>query len=134
MSLPPFRGKVRMGVLSNSPGGGNAVYWPRVKEILDGIMERWKARRGRDPLPGIHKFYWDSAQELAESVLSGTRAIEPGIPGQETQFVQALARTVGTWGRMPLRGPFLSPEEIDEIVTWIDAGMPQGPPQDTSPT
>ena len=105
----------------------NVVYWPRVKEILDGIMERWKQRRGRDPLPGIHRFYWDSAQQLAESVLSGTRAIEPGVPGRETQFVRALARSVGTSGRMPLRGPFLSEEEIDEIVSWIDAGMPEGP-------
>jgi len=106
----------------------NVVYWPRVKEILDGIMERWKQRRGRDPLPGIHRYYFDSPQQLAECVLSGTRAIEPGIPGRETQFVRALARAVGSWGRMPLRGPFLSVEEIDEIVSWIDGGMPEGPP------
>ena len=106
----------------------NAVYWPRVKEILDGIMERWVKRRGRKPLPGIHRYYWDSPQQLAESVLSGVRAIEPGVPGRETQFVRALARSVGTWGRMPLRGPFLSEEEIDEIVSWIDAGMPECPP------
>ena len=105
----------------------NVVYWPRVKEILDGIMERWKERRGRDPLPGIHRYYWDSPQQLAECVLSGIRAIEPGVPARETQFVRSLARTVGTWGRMPLRGPFLPEDEIDEIVSWIDAGMPEGP-------
>ena len=109
------------------PAGDNTVYWPRVKEILDGIMERWVERRGRKPLPGIHRYYWDSPQQLAESVLSGIRAIEPGLPARETQFVRALARSVGTWGRMPLRGPFLSEAEIDEIVSWIDAGMPQGP-------
>ena len=113
--------------MSQLPSNDNAVYWPRVKEILDGIMERWKQRRGRDPLPGIHRYYWDSAQQLAECVLSGIRAIEPGIPGRETQFVKALARSVGTSGRMPLRGPFLSEEEIDEIVSWIDAEMPEGP-------
>ena len=113
--------------MSENPSTDNTVYWPRVKEILDGIMERWKRRRERDPLPGIHRYYWSSPQELTECVLSGTRAIEPGVAGRETQFVRALARSVGTWGRMPLRGPFLSEDEIDEIVSWIDAGMPEGP-------
>ena len=113
--------------MKESRSEDNVVYWPRVKEILDGIMERWKQRRGRDPLPGIHRYYWDSPQQLAESMLCGIRAIEPGIPGRETQFIRALARSVGTWGRMPLRGPFLAEEEIDEIVSWIDGGMPEGP-------
>ena len=54
-------------------------------------------------------------------------AIQPGLPARETEFIKALARAVGTSGRMPLRGPFLSTEEIDEIVSWIDAGMPAGP-------
>ena len=107
--------------------GDTVVYWPRVKEILDGIMERWKERWGREPLPGIHAYHWSTAQELSGSVLSGVRAVEPGIPGRETQLVRALARTVGTSGRMPLRGPFLSREEIDEMVAWIDGGMPEGP-------
>ena len=107
--------------------GDTAVYWPRVKEILDGIMERWNERWEREPLPGIHAYHWDTAQELAEAVLSGVRAIEPGIPGRETQLVRALARTVGTSGRMPLRGPFLPREETDEIAAWIDAGMPEAP-------
>lgn len=90
-------------------------------------MERWIERWGRQPLPGIHAFYWETAHDLAESVLSGVRAIEPGIPARETQFVRSLARSVGTSGRMPLRGPFVPSDEIDEIVAWIDAGMPEGP-------
>jgi len=113
--------------LSDSPGGDNVVYWPRVKEILEGIMGRWQERSGRQPAPGIHAYHWETAQELAESVLSGVRAIQPGLPARQTQFIRALARAVGTSGRMPLRGPFLSTEEIDEIVSWIDAGMPEGP-------
>ena len=103
------------------------VYWPRVKEILDGIMARWIARGGREPLPGLHAYYWETAQELKESVLSGLRSIEPGIPARETNLVKSLARAVGTSGKMPLRGPFLSKEEVDEIVAWIDGGMPEGP-------
>ncbi|PKB80073.1 MAG: hypothetical protein BZY88_10070 [SAR202 cluster bacterium Io17-Chloro-G9] len=103
------------------------IYWPRVKEILDNIMERWIERWGRQPLPGIHAYYWETPQELQESVLSGLRAIEPGIPARETQFVRSLARSVGTSGKMPLRGPFLTPSEVDEVVAWIDGGMPEGP-------
>ena len=45
------------------------VYWPRVKEILDGIMARWIERWGRQPLPGIHAYYWETSQELKDSVL-----------------------------------------------------------------
>ncbi len=113
--------------MSDNAAGDNTVYWPRVKGILDGLMDRWKERWGREPLPGIHTYYWETPQELAESVLSGLRAIEPGLPARETQFVKALARAVATSGRMPLRGPFLSTEEVDEIVSWIDAGMPEVP-------
>ena len=103
------------------------VYWPRVKEILNHIMERWIERWGRNPLPGIHAYYWETRDELAGSVLSGVRAIEPGVEGKDTQLVRSLARTVLTFGRMPLRGPFVPRAEIDEIISWIDAGMPEGP-------
>ena len=106
------------------------VYWPRVKAILDGIMERWKARWGREPYPGIHEYAWDTPQQLAAAVLSGYRAIEPGVPGRETHLVRSLRRGVGNFGKMPLQGPYLSAAEIDEIVAWIDAGMPAGPAKD----
>ena len=118
--------------MSDNAAGNNVVYWPRVKEILDGLMDRWKERWGRQPGLGIHTYYWKTPQELAESVLCGIRAIEPGLPGRETQFVKALSLSVASSGRMPLRGPFLSREEIDEVVSWIDAGMPEGPPPDAA--
>ena len=107
----------------------HVVYWPRVKAILDGSMERWKARWNREPYPGIHEYAWDTPQQLAAAVLSGYRAIEPGVPGRETHLVRSLVRGVGGFGKMPLHGPFLSNAEIDEIVAWIDAGMPAGPPE-----
>ena len=120
--------------MSEQPAEGNTVYWPRVKEILDDLMARWEVKRGRRPLPGIHRFFWDSPEQLANDVLSGIRAIEPGMPARETAFIRSLARSIGTWGKMPLRGPFLSEEELDEIVSWIDAGMPVGPPSQTGHT
>ena len=93
---------------ADDPSNETPVYWPRVKEILDAVMERWTERWGRDPSPGIHEYYWDTAQELKDSVLSGFRAIEPGGPGRETALVRSLARAIGNFGRMPLRGPFVS--------------------------
>jgi hypothetical protein len=106
------------------------VYWPRVKEILDGIMDRWKQRWSREPFPGIHVYYWETPQQLKTSVLSGRRAIQPGVPGRETNLIKSLAAGVGTSGRMPMHGPFLSREELEEIIAWIDAGTPEGPPSD----
>ncbi len=113
--------------MSDSSTNEKAVYWPRVKELLDNIMDRWKKKEGRDPAPGIHDYYWETPQKLAEAVLMRYRAIEPGVPGKDTHLVQSLAWTVGTYGKMPLHGPFLSPSEVDEIAAWIDAGMPEGP-------
>ena len=110
--------------MSEQPLESNTVYWLRVKEILDGLMARWEVKRGRRPLPGIHRYYWESPEQLANDVLSGIRAIEPGVPARETAFVRSLARAIGTWGKMPLRGPFLTEEELNEIVSWIDSGMP----------
>jgi hypothetical protein len=63
--------------------------------------------------------------------LSGHRAIEPGLPARETHWVRSLARGVGTFGKMPLHGPFLTRLEVDEIAAWIDVGMPEGPPAET---
>ena len=103
------------------------VYWARVKEILDDVMHRWEERWGREGYPGIHEYYWGTSQELKDSVLSGYRSIEPGVPGKDTWLVKSLARAVGTYGKMPLKGPFLTRAEVDEIITWIDTGMPEEP-------
>ena len=105
------------------------VYWPRVKEILDGVMSRWEEKWGREGYPGIHEYYWETSQELKDSVLSGYRSIEPGVPGKDTWLVKSLARAVATYGKMPLRGPFLARTEVEDIITWIDTGMPEGPPK-----
>lgn len=114
--------------MHDSPPPAPPVYWPRVKAILDGSMERWKVRWGREPYPGIHDYSWETPEDLAKAVLSGFRAIEPGVSGRETHLVRSLLRGVGGFGKMPLQGPFIPSAEIDEIIAWIDAGMPAGPP------
>ena len=114
--------------MHDSPPPVSPVYWPRVKAILDSSMERWKVRWGREPYPGIHDYSWETPEDLAKAVLSGFRAIVPGVPGRETHLVRSLLRGVGGFGKMPLHGPFISSAEIDDIVAWIDAGMPASPP------
>ena len=101
------------------------VKWPRVKEILQGIMKRWEAREGRRGLPGIHDYYWDSPQHLASDSAMNMKFIEPGLPGEETALIISLRQGLGSIPKMPMGGPFVKEEEIQEIVDWIDDGMPE---------
>ena len=100
------------------------VRWPRVSELLEGIMRRWKDRHG-DPMPGIHDYYWATPERLAQNKPYGRQLIEPGVPGKETHLVIFLSKGVGSIPRMPRGGPYLSDEAIEEIVRWIDSGMPE---------
>ena len=103
----------------------DVVRWPRVQEILADIMQRWERREKRRGLPGIHGYYWDTPQELAEDEAMGMKFIESGVPASETALVVSLRRGLGTIPKMPMGGPFLKEEEIQEIEQWIDAGMPE---------
>ena len=101
------------------------VRWPRVQQILADIMQRWERREKRRGLPGIHGYYWDTPQELADDEAMGMKFIEPGVPGSETVLVVSLRRGLGSIPKMPMGGPFLKEDEIQEIERWIDAGMPE---------
>ena len=103
----------------------DVVRWPRVQEILADIMQRWERREKRRGLPGIHGYYWDTPQELAEDEAMGMKFIESGVPASETALVVSLRRGLGSIPKMPMGGPFLKEEEIQEIEQWIDAGMPE---------
>ena len=100
------------------------MQWPRVKQLLEEAMARWETREGRKGLPGIHDFHWDSPAHLANDSSMGTRFIEPGLPAEETNLIIALRRGFGSIPRMPMNGPFLRPDEIQEIASWIGNGMP----------
>ena len=101
------------------------VRWPRVQQLLTDIMQRWERREKRRGLPGIHGYYWDTPQELAEDEAIGLQFIEPGVPASETALIVSLRRGFGTIPKMPMGGPFLKEEEIQEIERWIDSGMPE---------
>ena len=53
------------------------VRWPRVQQLLTDIMQRWEGREKRRGLPGIHGYYWDTPQELANDEAMGLLFIEP---------------------------------------------------------
>ena len=75
-------------------------------------------------MPGIHDYHWETPQHLADDAAMGKRFVEPGVPAPETALIISLRKGFGTIPRMPMGGPFLKEEEIREIETWIDAGMP----------
>ncbi|MBI5252565.1 MAG: cytochrome c [Desulfomonile tiedjei] len=109
----------------------NAIRWPRVKELLDSALERWKAENGRDPrMRGAHDGHigWETKEELASSSPYEKQLIDPAKVGngkaEETNLVRILRGPIGGYRRMPSGGPYLSPNEIKEISEWINAGMP----------
>jgi hypothetical protein len=101
------------------------VRWPRVHQLLEDIMARWERKADRLGLPGIHDYHWDTPQKLADDQSMGRRFIESGIPAEETTLVNALRKGLGSIPKMPMGGPFMKPDEIDEIARWIDSGMPE---------
>ena len=99
--------------------------WPRVKELLDGIMDRWERKMNRKGYPGFHDFHWDSPEQLSNDESMSMKFIEPGQPAEDTALIISLRRGLGSIPKMPMGGPFLKAYEIDEIARWIDAGMPE---------
>ncbi len=100
------------------------VRWPRVNQLLEEVMSRWETREGRKGLPGIHAFHCDSPADLSMDSSIGARFIDQGVPAEETNLIIALRKGFGSIPRMPMNGPFLRPDEIQEVASWIDAGMP----------
>jgi hypothetical protein len=121
------------------------VGWTRVREILNAALLAWEQKNGRRPrlraahgddFVGDHPFLgWETKQEIQQAVAriqddpTDYRLIEPGKPARQTNLVLALTTGVpmdggGTYPVMPLGGPAVLTSEVDELVAWIDAGMP----------
>lgn len=117
---------------ASSNSASQVVHWPRVKQILDGAIDGWKAANGgREPrLKPIHgaSFGWSTKAELLAATAKGFRLIDPALvaskQGDQTNLVKALRDPDGVDGngQMPDGGPFLSVDEINEIISWINGG------------
>jgi hypothetical protein len=104
--------------------------FPQIQAILDALVNgRWEFLEIYHG-PG---FGWKTKQQLQEVVVrpGGTqqfRLIDPELArqgrGRETNLIQALEKGVGGFSRMPQGGPYAKPEQIDQIVAWINGGMP----------
>jgi hypothetical protein len=107
------------------------VGWQRVKQILDESVLRWEKEQGRKPALRVShdgNLVWETKEQLATSAPFDLQLVESDKVGtgraRETNLIKILTRNVGGFRRMPSRGPYLANEEIEEIVNWIDAGMP----------
>jgi hypothetical protein len=102
-----------------------------VKAILDNSIAAWAAQHGRQPDLSIHgddSFGWSTKQQLANSSGFGNVLIDPSLvgngKGNETNLAIALREGVPGFPRMPLGGPYIPDDQIDYIIRWIDAAMP----------
>ncbi len=112
----------------------------RVQQILNDALSAWEQKHGRPPVIAKHDpaFGWDTRDQLVQSVAFGVPLITQdridAHDGDHTNLVIALRTGVAPFPRMPIRGPFLTDELIQEIVDWINGGAladapPPLPPQ-----
>ena len=107
------------------------VGWARIREILDESINRWEKEHDRRPALKVSHdaaLGWETKEQFAQSRPFDLQLIEPDKVGngkaRETNLVKILTRNIGGFRRMPSRGPYLSDEEIEEIVAWINNGTP----------
>jgi len=110
-----------------------AVFFSRVKAILDNIIAQWEARTGRAPQLFRHdlSFGWQRREQLLRSTAFGLPLITAdnitNKDGINSNLVVALTRGVPGFPRMLRGGPFLEPAEIQEITDWINEGALDDP-------
>jgi hypothetical protein len=112
------------------------VSFADVKKILNDGISVWQSANGRQAQLGGHgaSFSWATKAALLAAVGHGRRLIQPDtVPGDGTGVIgngkgdQAnLVLDLGTGLplRMPKGGPFISDENVQTIVDWINQGCP----------
>ncbi|SRR5713226_655320 len=105
-----------------------------IKAILDKAIDGWRNRTHRNPDLSVHSgnFGWSTKSALQNATAFNLRLIDPALVGNghgsQTNLVVALQIGVKDgprqYPRMPRGGPYLSDDDIQKIVVWIDAGMP----------
>jgi hypothetical protein len=71
-------------------------------------------------------FGWSTRDELMSATAFGLLLVDPALVvahrGDETNLVVALRTGVSPYPRMPLGGPYVSENQIEEIADWINQG------------
>ena len=101
----------------------------RVKELLDQSIAAWTTANGAPPDLSGHgdTFSWATKADLLAAEGKGFRLIQASGPGTGATANLVLDLRSGIRSpalRMPLRGPFLTDDEIQEIEDWIEQGCP----------
>ena len=122
------------------PVSTDAVRFSDIQAILNQLISGHTLQHLRD----IHnepKFGWDTIDQLKSLVIRPDGEFGDAYPlidlqlvqqgrGSETNLVIALrdATGVNSYGRMPFSPPpgrYASAEEIEKIVDWLNAGLPE---------
>ena len=93
----------------------------KVKRILDALVARWEADRGRPPdLINRHQnglFGWADRDQLRDAIARGLRLLQPDLVGngraEETNLIRILRARLNQFPRMPHNGPYMSDDDID---------------------
>jgi hypothetical protein len=108
---------------------------------IQAILNRITAGRSRQGMKEVHSdqsFGWDTLGQLKGVVVRPDGQFGKAYPlidmdlvrqgrGAETNLVRALADPTGvdSYGRMPYGGPYATPAEIQQIIDWLNAGLPE---------
>jgi hypothetical protein len=104
----------------------------RVKQILDDAITTWQNAPGNDNPADLSghgpSFAWATKANLLAAVGHGRRLIQTDVIGNHKGSQANLIIDIRTGfpgaGRMPLGGPYIPNDQIQEIEDWIDAGCP----------
>jgi|ERR1043166_6627338 len=118
----------------------NRVVFGQIRQILDRLVEGRDWARIRQ-VHGAPQFGWGTLDQLKQTVVRpdgpdgrSYSLIDPALVkagrGADTNLVRALrdANGVDFNGRMPFRPPpgrYATPDEIQLIIDWLNAGMPE---------
>ena len=114
-----------------------APRFPQVKAILDRLV----AGRSLSRMQQVHSapnFGWETVAQLKSVVIRPDGEFGQAYPlvdmdlvnqqqGAKTNLVIALSNATGvdSYGQMPFNGPYATKDDIQTIIDWLNAGLPE---------
>ncbi|HEY1426411.1 MAG TPA: hypothetical protein VGF50_07030 [Caulobacteraceae bacterium] len=106
----------------------------QVHDTLEAALAGFKDKNGQDAdlsghlVAGKPPFGWETADQLRNAWGKGVALIQPEVIGKTPKLghtaniVIDLQTGLNGKPRMPKGGPYLTPEQIQVIIDWIDGG------------